>query len=144
MNHHGLVVNVKYTIWADDFMPILVGTIPWPTALNKLQEKGSPLGSRIVNHWIIMYIQSYLATHQLQNWSDPELIAFWQKNVSAVSACSGLIALARTFMSHTTIPQEKMLHHSVLTGFGTCHVFWNELMMSTEVPLYSFFKKYFF
>ena len=29
-----------------------------------------------------------------------------------------------------------MLHRLVLTGFGACHEFWNELMMSTKVPLY--------
>ena len=45
-------------------------------------------------------------------------------------------ALARTCMSHNAAIQEKMLHCSVLIGFGTHHGFWSELT-GTEVPLCS-------
>ena len=35
-----------------------------------------------------------------------------RKNVLALGAGSGLIALARTCLSHDAAPQEEMLHHS--------------------------------
>lgn len=34
-----------------------------------------------------------------------------KKNVSALSACSRLVALARTCENHDAAPQEKMLQH---------------------------------
>ena len=43
-----------------------------------------------------------------------------RKNVSALGACSGLVTLARTCMSHDTAPQE----------------FRNDLTTRTEAPLY--------
>ena len=85
-------------------------------------------------------IQSHLPTHQLQNSSNPVLTAFWQeKNVSALSAWSIVMALTRTYESHDAAPQEKMLHQSLLSWYlsqvlerinnkyrGTI-VFWNKL-----------------
>ena len=53
--------------------------------------------------------QSCLGTCWLQNSSNP------------LSACSGPVAFARTCMSHNTAPQERILHHLVLVGFGTGH-----------------------
>ena len=50
--------------------------------------------------------------------------------------CSGLVTLARTCISHYAAPQAKMLHRSVLVGFGTHHKFGKELTTSTEVPLF--------
>ena len=71
-------------------------------------------------------------THQ-----NPVLVAFWrEKSISTPGNCSGLIALARTFMSHDTALQERIFHHAVLIGFGTHHEFRNELMTGTEVPLW--------
>ena len=63
-----------------------------------------------------------------------------KKNVSAVGASSGLVALARTYMSHDVL-HEKMLYCSELVGFGSHHEFWNELTMSTEVPPYVIYWK---
>lgn len=64
-----------------------------------------------------------------------------RKNVSALGTCSGLIALARACMSHSSTPQEKMLHHSslekfrsVLVGFSTSQVL-ERITMSTRVSL---------
>lgn len=46
------------------------------------------------------HLQSYLGTCLFQNLSKPVLVAFWrEKNISALSACLGLAALARTCMS---------------------------------------------
>ena len=64
-----------------------------------------------------------------------------KKIFSELGACLGFVALSRTCMCHDTSPQEKMLHSSVLVGFGpphfgTHHKFRNELMISTKVPLY--------
>ena len=59
-----------------------------------------------------------------------------RKIVSALSTCSGLITFPRNCMSHDDALQEKMLHCSVLIGFGTHHGFWSELT-GTEVPLCS-------
>ena len=82
-------------------------------------------------------VQSFLSTHQLQSASNRVLVALWrEKTVLALCACSRLITLARTCMSHQAAPQEKMLHPSVLIGFGTRHELRNDLMMRTEVPLY--------
>ena len=59
-----------------------------------------------------------------------------RKIVSALSTCSGLITFPRNCMSHDDALQEKMLHCSVLINFGSHLKFWNELTMSTKVPLY--------
>ena len=56
-----------------------------------------------------------------------------KKIVSALGACSGLIIFAKICMSHTAL-QEKLLHWSVVIGFGTSHNFWSKLM-TTMVPL---------
>ena len=56
--------------------------------------------------------------------------------ISSTGACLGLVALARTCVSHEAALPEKRLHRSVLVGFGTRHEFRNELTMSPEVPLY--------
>ena len=61
--------------------------------------------------------------------------SFDKKYVSALGACSQLIAIARTCMNHDAALQEKMLHRPVL-GFSTPHGFLSELMMSTKVPLF--------
>ena len=37
-----------------------------------------------------------------------------RKNVSAIGTCSGLVALARTCMSHNATPQEKVPHQLLL------------------------------
>ena len=62
-----------------------------------------------------------------------------KKSVSAPGACSGLVTLARTCVSHGHPARGNalsVLACSVLEGFGTHHKFWNELMMSVKVPLY--------
>ena len=85
-----------------------------------------------------MVILQYSAS----NSSNPILIAFWQeKHVSALSARSGLVTLARTYMSDDATPQEQKLHHLVL---GT-HRSWHssrvleQLMTSAKVPPYKWF-----
>ena len=51
---------------------------------------------------------SHLGTRQLQNLSKPILVTLWQEeNASALGACSGLVALARTCMSHDTSHKRK-------------------------------------
>ena len=65
--------------------------------------------------------------------------SFDKKYVSALGACSQLIAIARTCMNHDAALQEKMLHlltFSVLVSLGTHHEFQNKSMTSTKVPLY--------
>ena len=65
-----------------------------------------------------------------------ELIAFWWEKVFQHL---GLVALAGTYVSHNTVLQEKMLHHSsclVLISFSTHHDFQKRVMTSTGVPLY--------
>ena len=80
-------------------------------------------------------LQSYLGTCRLQNSSNPVLIMFWQeKNVSPLSACSGLVTLARICMSRDAALLQKMLHHSVLLGLDTPHEFQNKL--TSWLPLY--------
>ena len=49
----------------------------------------------------------------------------------------GLVTLARTCMSPDTAPQEKMLHHHILSSFGTCHAFRTKLKPRAEVPQYN-------
>ena len=93
--------------------------------------------TRVHNLWSRnWHLQSYLGTCRFQNSSKPVLVAFWwEKNVSALGACLGLVALVRTCMSHEATPQEKTLYCLVLLDSGTRHEFWKELT-STEVPLY--------
>ena len=79
-------------------------------------------------------IQSYLGTRWLQTSLNPVLAAFWwEKNVSALGACSGLVALAQTCLSHAAALQEQVLHHTVacspLISFGTGHKFRHKWMM---------------
>lgn len=76
----------------------------------------------IVNSLLLFFLlQSYLSTLWLQNSWNPVLITFWwQKTISA------FITFARTCISHDAppspwIPQEKMIHPSVLIGFGSTH-----------------------
>ena len=46
-----------------------------------------------------------------------------KKNVSTLGACSELITLARTCMSHDVALQETMFHCSVLSSFHARHKF---------------------
>ena len=61
--------------------------------------------------------------------TDPALYSsrFDEKKLQALGA-SGLTASARTCMSHNAAPQDKVLHHFVLLGFGIRHEFRNKLM----------------
>lgn len=78
-------------------------------------------------------VQSHFGTPQLQNSSIPALVTFrWEKNVSALCACSGLSALARTCRRHNDTWHEKMRHHLVLLGFSSQHEFQSKLMTSTR------------
>ena len=52
-----------------------------------------------------------------------------RKNISALGAGLGLLALARTRVSHTAASRARVTHHS-------CQELGSELMTSTEVPLY--------
>ena len=52
---------------------------------------------------------------------------FMRKKVSALGFCWGLVAIARTCLSHHAALQEKMLHCSVLVGVSTHHKFQKEL-----------------
>ena len=45
-------------------------------------------------------------------------------------------ALAKTYMSHNAVPQEKMLHRLVFIGLSAHHEFQEELMTGTDIPLY--------
>ena len=91
-------------------------------------------------HWIPN--ADILGTHQLQNSSKPVLVAFEQeKNVSAVGACLGRIALARTCVKSRCHPPRENVSSLiawklllVLASFGTRHKFQNKLTMTTEVP----------
>ena len=81
----------------------------------------SPVGPKTRMHKVKLLVQSYLGTRQLQLVKSSTCRVLMRKDVSALGACSGLIALARACMSHNTAPQKKTRHHSVFVGFSTSH-----------------------
>ena len=90
-----------------------------PGGLQAIEMVSEPLCSRegkslmqIKNCWSVdNEMQLYLGTHGLQNSSNPVLVAFWwEKNVSALGTCLGLIALGRTCMTHDAAINEMFRH----------------------------------
>ena len=77
----------------------------------------SPVGPKTRMHKVKLLVQSYLGTRQLQLVKSSTCRVLMRKDVSALGACSGLIALARACMSHNTAPQGEMLHHLSLARY---------------------------
>ena len=69
-------------------------------------------------------VQSFLSTHQLQSSSNRVLVALWrEKTVLALCACSRLITLARTCMSHQAARKRKcfILQYSLVLVLVTSY-----------------------